>query len=572
MLANTLNTESAKAQITPNAPASDIQRGIQPTLPTPTPEILPPVEDLLPSPATPSTSGNVEVLPSELEGTIKVEKFQVEGSTVFSQEKLADITKDLTGREITFAELLQAADDVTKLYVDEGYITSGAYIPANQTFNKEGSIVTIKVVEGSLESIEVKGTKRLNPAYVRSRLAIATGKPLNQKKLLEALQLLQLDPLIKNLSGELAAGITPGSNILSVKVTEAKTRTAQIKLDNNRAPSIGSFQRQVQLNEANLLGLGDGLNIAYANTDGSNSWNASYTLPVNPRNGTLQLNYSDASTKVIEKPFDVLDIEGNSKEYGITFRQPVIQTPRKEFALGITANRRESDIGFLESLIGERLPYPSPGADKDGKTKVSTVRFFQDWTQRNTKQVIAARSEFSLGVNAFDATINDNGPDGEFISWKGQGQWVRLLAPETLLLVRGNLQFADRALLPSEQIGIGGQSTVRGYRQDLLLADNGLISSAELRYPVVRVPQIKGLLSVTPFIDFGTAWNNSGSSENLKNNTLASTGLGLLWQQNDRLTARLDWGIPLISIDSNSSKDSWQENGLYFSIVYTQSF
>lgn len=569
---NSLNTKSVKAQSIPNAPTSDIQRGVQPTFPTPTPEKLPPVENLLPSSSeTPSNRTNVEALPSQVEGTIMVQNFQIEGSTVFSEEELAKVTQNFTGREISFAELVKAADAVTKLYVDAGYITSGAYIPANQTFNQEGSLVSIKVVEGSLESIKVSGTKRLSSNYVRSRLAIATGKPLNQKKLLKALQLLQINPLLKNISAELATGVEPGTSILEVKVTEAKTRNAQIKLDNSRIPSIGSFQRQVQLNESNLLGLGDGLNISYSNTDGSDSWNASYTLPINPRNGTLQINYSNSSTKVIEEPFDILDIEGDSQEYGITFRQPLIQTPSKEFAVGITASRRESDIGFLETLAGERLPYPSPGADENGRTKVSAVRFFQDWTQRSSKEVIAARSQLSVGVNAFDATVNDNAPDSEFISWRGQAQWVRLLAPETLLLVRGDIQLADRALLPSEQIGIGGLNTVRGYRQDLLLTDNGLLASAELRYPVLRVPKIKGLLSITPFIDFGTAWNSSDVSRApIEDNTIVSTGLGLLWQQSDRLSARFDWGIPLVSVDSNNN--TWQENGLYFSILYTQPF
>lgn len=566
-----INTTPVKAQTTPNPPSSDIQRGPTPPTPTPTPEKLPPIENLFPSPATPSLPDNVEALPTQVEGTIKVDNFQVEGSTVFNQEELAKVTEKFTGEEITFAQLLQVADEITKLYLDAGYVTSGAYIPANQTFKKEGSVVTIKVVEGGLESIRVSGTKRLNSSYVRSRLAIATGEPLNQNKLLEALQLLQLNPLINNISADLATGTDPGTSVLEVKVTEAKTRTAQLQLDNNRAPSVGSFQRQIQLNEANLLGLGDGLNIGYSNTDGSDIWNASYTLPVNPRNGTIQFNYSNSSTEVIEEPFDVLEIKGDSQEYGITYRQPVIQTPTKELAFGISASRRESDIGFLEAIAGERLPYPSPGADEDGETKVTAVRLFQDWTQRSNRQVIAARSQFSVGVNAFDATVNDDAPDSQFLSWRGQAQWVRLLAPETLLLVRGDIQLADRALLPSEQIGIGGQSTVRGYRQDSLLADNGFLASAELRYPVLRVPEINGLLSITPFIDFGTAWNSSEAGRTpLENNTIASTGLGLLWQQNNRLTARFDWGIPLVSVDSD--RDSLQENGLYFSILYTQPF
>lgn len=571
-LVNLFFTTSLKAQAQVNPPGSDIQRGVPPTPTIPTPEKLPRPEDLLPSlPTTTPTPTTPEAVPSGFSEKIKVERFVVVGSTVFDEKKFAEVTKDFTNKPITFTKLLQAANAITQLYVDAGYVSSGAFIPSNQTFKVEGSIVKITVVEGKLETIRVRGTRRLNPNYVRSRLAIATGKPLNQKKLVEALQLLQRNPLIKNISAELGAGLRPGTSILEVKVTEAQTRSVQAILDNNRTPTIGSFQRQVQLNDANLLGLGDGLSIAYANTDGSDSWDFSYTLPVNARNGTLQLNYSTSSTKVIEKPFDLLDIDGNSQEYGITFRQPILQTPTQELALGITANRRDSDIGYLKALVGERFPYPSPGAE-DGKTKVSAVRLFQEWTQRSDRQVIAARSQFSLGVNVFDATTNDTDPDTEFFAWRGQAQWVRVLAPETLLLVRGNLQLADRALLPSEQIGVGGQGTVRGYRQDLLLADNGFLASMELQYPILRIPQIQGVLQITPFIDFGSAWNTSSAGRTpLEDETLVSTGLGLLWKQSDRLTARFDWGIPLVSV-SSGEKDSWQENGLSFSIIYTQPF
>jgi hemolysin activation/secretion protein len=41
--------------------------------------------------------------------------------------------------------------------------------------------------------------------------------------------------------------------------------------------------------------------------------------------------------------------------------------------------------------------------------------------------------------------------------------------------------------------------------------------------------------------------------------------LGLLWQQ-DNFSARLDWGIPLVPIDGE--KQTWQENGIYFSLIY----
>lgn len=546
-------------------PSGDIQRGIQdepPILPQ-QPSNLPPPEELFPSsPPTP------QVVPNEFSGTITVDRFNIIGSSVFSREELAEATKPFTNRKITFAELLQASEAVTKLYRDRGYITSGAFIQANQTFKADSSTIAIQVVEGSLESIQVSGLRRLDPNYVRSRLAVATNKPLNVNKLLQALQLLQLNPLIKNISAELAAGANPGTSILVIKATERKTFTAQISLENNRSPSIGSFQRQIQLNQANLLGFGDALNIAYANTDGSNDVGASYTLPINPYNGTLEFSYNYTNSRVIEKPFDILDIQGTSQDFSVTLRQPIMQTPNEEFALGVTASRRESDVGFLESYYPKRIPFPSPGAI-DGQTRLSILRFFQDWTKRNSRQVLAARSQFSFGISAFDSTTNRNPPDGQFVSWRGQAQWVRLLAPDTLLLIRADAQLADRKLVPLEQFGLGGQRTVRGYRQDLLLVDKAFLASAELRYPILRVPQIGGVLQVTPFIDFGTGSDGTSTGAVQVPDNLASVGLGLLWESNN-LNARLDWGIPLVSVDSR--RNTLQEDGLYFSLVYTQPF
>jgi len=52
--------------------------------------------------------------------------------------------------------------------------------------------------------------------------------------------------------------------------------------------------------------------------------------------------------------------------------------------------------------------------------------------------------------------------------------------------------------------------------------------------------------SLPPFVDVGTTWNSFGR---VQTNTLASVGLGLRWQQGDRFTARLDWGIPLVEVD-----------------------
>ncbi|MEH2460455.1 MAG: ShlB/FhaC/HecB family hemolysin secretion/activation protein [Nostoc sp.] len=540
-------------------PPQDVQPPAPSPLPSPElPQPLPPPAELFP-PSAPTPTPE-EPLPGNFPQSIVVERFEVIGSTVFSAQELAKATAEFTKRPISLTEVYQARSKITDLYLKNGYITSGAYIPP-QTIRS--GVVKIQVVEGKLEDIQVTGTRRLNPNYVRSRLAIATSPPLNRQRLLEALQLLQLNPLIQNVSAELSAGSQNGVSLLEVKISEAKTFSSQIILDNGRSPSVGSFRRRLQLNEANLLGLGDALGVAYTNTDGSNSFDASYTLPLNPHNGTLSFNYGTTSSNVIEPPFNVLDIQSASRYYELTFRQPIFQTPTQEFAVGLTASRRESEASY--SPLGERLAFPGLGADEQGRTKVSALRFFQEWTSRNSHEVIALRSQFSLGIDALNPTINQNPPDSRFFAWQGQAQWARLLAPETLLLLRLNTQLASRTLLPLEQFGLGGQDSIRGYRQDYLLTDNGTFVSAEVQVPILRLPQIDSTLQVVPFADFGIGWNSS-SVKNPDHNILAAVGLGLRWSQSDRFTVRLDWGIPLVSVDSNER--TLQENGLYFSLFY----
>ncbi|MEL6163646.1 MAG: ShlB/FhaC/HecB family hemolysin secretion/activation protein, partial [Cyanobacteria bacterium J06628_3] len=474
-----------------------------------------------------------------------------------------EVLAPFTNKPITFAQLEQAKSAVVQYYIDNKYVTSGAFIPVGQSI--EDGVVQIEIVEGKLEEIQISGNTRLKSDYIRSRIARATKTPLNQEKLLEALQLLQINPLIESLSAELSAGTRPGLNVLLVRVEEAKTFGVTTGLDNNRSPSIGSFRRQVQLNQANLLGWGDGLNLGYSNTDGSNTFNAGYSLPLNPRNATLSFNYSTSDSDIIEDTFDQLDIESGSSNYDLTFRQPLVQTPTEEFALGFTASRRDSQVSSeILSENGISLSELSPGAEEDGDTRISALRFFQEWISRNNREVIAARSQFSLGVGALNATVNSDAPDSRFLSWQGEAQWTRLLARDTLLLIRGNVQLSPDRLLAGEQYSLGGIENVRGYRQNFLLRDNGAFASAEVQLPILRVSQIDGLLQFAPFIDIGTTWDNS--DEENDDNTLASVGLGLRWRQGDNFNARIDWGIPLISVDKQG--DSLQENGLYFSLQY----
>jgi hemolysin activation/secretion protein len=96
-------------------------------------------------------------------------------------------------------------------------------------------------------------------------------------------------------------------------------------------------------------------------------------------------------------------------------------------------------------------------------------------------------------------------------------------------VLRSDLQFSTRALVPLEQFSLGGLQSVRGYRQDALLTDNGFFASAEVRLPILRVEKLEGVLQVVPFVDFGIGWNSSDNPDP-DPNSLVGVGLGLQCQ------------------------------------------
>ncbi|MGD1850055.1 MAG: ShlB/FhaC/HecB family hemolysin secretion/activation protein [Cyanophyceae cyanobacterium] len=530
------------------------------------PSPLPPLDEILPQdPQTPDPKAPVQPTGDRPGEAVFIRGYRFEGNTVFSDEELSELLQDYQNRELRFEEVLEARTVITEHYIQAGYTTSGAYVPL-QTIT-DGTVL-LQILEGRLEALEIVGLERLKEGYVRSRLRRSLQAPLNTSRVLEALQLLQLDPLIENISAELSAGRRPGENLLRVELTEADPWGLELSADNGRSPSVGSTRLQITGSHGNLLGWGDSLELGYTYTQGSDAWDLRYEVPINGMDGSIALRAALNSSEVIEEPFNALDIQAQSQQFDITYRQPIFRKPDRELALGLTLSHLRSET----QLLGEDFQL-SPGANEDGETRLTTVGLFQEWTQRDTQQVFAVRSQFTWGIDALDATTRRVSPDAEFFSWQGQAQWVRQMGRDSLFLLRGDIQLADRPIVPLEQFSSGGPFSVRGYRQDQLLTDSGFLVSAELRLPIWRVSEADlaggGVLQVIPFFDVGKGWN-LGDSPDPDPDVLAGVGVGLRWQQGDFLTIRLDYGVPLTDVDI--VRDTWQENGLYFSVQWRPQF
>ena len=233
---------------------------------------------------------------------------------------------------------------------------------------------------------------------------------------------------------------------------------------------------------------------------GADNLEGSYALPLNRFDTSIGLHGSRLNTSIVEDPLLPLAITSLTKSFGLVLRQPVYQRPNQEVAVSVGFDHSDNQSW----LLGEPFNV-SPGA-VDGQMVVSVLRLSQEWLQRGPKHVLALRSTFNLGLDVWDATENGvpGDPDATFFSWLGQAQYVRrLFNTQNQVILRLTGQCTSDRLLALEQISVGGYNSVRGYIENQLVRDRGLISSIEFRVPVLFDKSGAGMLHLAPFFDFG---------------------------------------------------------------------
>lgn len=494
---------------------------------------------------------------------VTVKQFQFKGNTIFSQDELTRVVKDYAGREITSEELETARRKLTEHYIGHGYVNSGAVIPDQEVHDGK---IAIQIVEGRLTTIKVTGNRWLRTGYIEPRLTSQAGTPLNLKKLRDGLEVLRQNPNVEQVNAELQPGGLPGESELSVRVRDRQPFWAALQVDNYRPASVNEGEVWLLGGARNLTGNGDSVDLAYGlarggrdkvDFSGLDNFGGAYTLPITVHDTTLQIYGNKDDYAIIEEPFQTLDIKGESHRIGVGLRQPLYRTANRELALGLTFERRESRT----FLLGQPFSL-QPGA-VDGAEKASVIRFVQEWVDRNQNQVIALRSTFSFGVDAFGVTDDGSGRDAKFWAWLGQAQYVRRLwnTPNQLIL-RTDVQWTDEPLLSLEQFTLGGAHSVRGYRENQLVRDRGVYSGIELRVPVLFNKTGTPVLQLAPFVDVGAGWNVRDGTPSPT--SISSAGIGLLVTPVKYLQAQLYWGYAFHHF--HPSERALQDSGIHFQV------
>lgn len=485
---------------------------------------------------------------------LNIKELKIEGNTVLTKE-IESLVAPYLRQTIEEHQLKKLIEQITQLYVQQGYRTSGAFLTEQEISN---GVIRIQIVEGELENIEIEGLQRLKPNYIKSGLKQASQVPLNIDELEKALQSLGADPLIEKVKARLVKGTTAYTSLLLLDIEEAHIFKTKIEVTNSSSPNIGEIKGGITLTAHNLLRLRDLALVQYNLAEGLSTYNLNYTVPLNLQGTAISVDYQNGNTKVIRELFDDLDIRARADTLSFKLLQPIVRSATTEFLMGLSF-----DISESRTFLFNDRPYSFADGAQDGRSKVTVIRWNTDWLKRSSQNVLSVRSRFSLGVDLFDATINENAPDTRFFSWLGQFQWARVLNQDRGIIFSTRLtaQFTSDALLPFEQFNLGGADTVRGYRYNRLLADNGFASTVELGFTIVNEPNGWGNLKLVSFADAGAVWDHDGSFK-----SLASVGLGFDWQPRKWISLNLDYAIPLSAVQDLGN--SLGDKGFSFSLKF----
>jgi filamentous hemagglutinin family protein len=489
---------------------------------------------------------------------IQVKQIKFIGNYVFSDKHLKNIATIKEGSTVGIEDLFKITAKINNYYVNQGYISSGVFIASQEMTN---GVIKVQVIEGTLTELEIKGLSHFQKSYFTKRLPM--GEPLKQDKLLNILTKLNNNPLIADLKAKLIK-ITPETSRLILKVKEKNPLTTQFAVSNSFSPSVGTYGGEANFNY-HFLGNGDIFNFGYSRTNktGLVRYEAGYTFPINRYDGTINVSYTDAETNIVEEPTSALDIQADFKSYKFILRQPIsINNISEQLFVELGLEQISS-----ETFIDNDVSYPFTEGLPDGESKITALRLATEYINKGETSALLLRSQFNLGIDLLDATVSNEGIDGLFWSWLGKAQLLKKLNDDDWILASNlDIQLTPDKLLPIEQISVGGINSVRGYRQNLSIGDNGVIGSVELQIPLFEFLRFNdGVVKLHPFIDGGGVWNNQ--DENIEDSILLSFGLGVSLEIGKIVNARFDYGIPLIDADLPDDFDEGEK--LTFSLVVT---
>lgn len=451
--------------------------------------------------------------------------FKFSSSDVVDQAALSVLLSDYCAREVSFADLQQAAETVTKYYRNRGHLVAVAYFPRQEI---TAGIVEMKILLGSIDSISIDNQSRLRLPLAQTFLkGVQVGGKVHENSLVAALNNLN------DLPGITAAGILePGHNIggteLTVVLKSGQPVENIIYTDNYGGKYAGRYRYGMQTIINEPFRNGDKFVVGgMLSNEAMKNYSFVYEAPLAASGSRLGISFG-RTDYTLGDYFDLIGAVGTARTLGLYGSTPLInQTGRKvNFIYGYDKRHLTDELrlfGSSKQKSSDTFHWGLAGHDrtKHSYTGYSAV-YYQGMMHMDNAEA-QADNKYSDIEGAFSKITTDI-------------NHIRRLGNVTDLHLNFHNQLTNRNLDGSEQFYLGGANGVRAYPQGEAGGDSGYQATAELRY-ATSVPG----LSLAVFTDIGEVQVRKDGQLGDNHRKLAGWGLGIQYARVNDFFLRVDY-------------------------------
>lgn len=501
-----------------------------------------------------------------------VTKIDIRGNTILSEAELATFRAEHEGRTLGLDDVQKIATALEKVYQARGYVARVVFPPQDVS---DGTL-DFQVIEARIGKISVEGEGEtyFDPERNYLRYLAAEGALLNLRDVRESLAVINAHP-DKSARANLDKGEAEGTTDILLTIREEHPLHFSIGLDNTGTENTPRLRATATVQYDNFFDLSQigifQFTWAPEDYDMVKQYAASYLIPLEPLGGPLghSLNlygaYSDASTETI---LGLLEMHGEGSVLGAVYSFPIpeVLSFKQRVSLGLEWQKLEDTTEFGGATWTDEIRKLSLLArwrgirrdrlwDRPGTTLLSLgLRYQKDqlFYDFDTEDYRSMRTE--TDADFWSAAI---GLQRHQALWRQQdrvvdGSWSGHIICQA--------QVSKDRLVPSEQFGLGGYNTVRGYEHRTVTADEGLNVRTELYAPPFRqfLPEtVNERIQLLAFLDGGWARNHDPAAGEIDYENMAGAGFGVRVRCFDSaFIGRADAGWALNDLESTEETEA----------------
>ena len=501
---------------------------------------------------------------------IFVIKFDFYGNRIFSSAKLNSAVAAYTGRNLSLKELYEAANLVTELYQDGGYLSSYAYVPP-QVVSQD--VVVMNVVEARIGNILVEGASDYKKDFIANHLFLLAPDTVLKTSELERKLLILNSYQDLEVRTTLKAGTKPGTTDIIVHVTDKNPYKFLFSIDNYGSEATSLYRLNASGVISNILTSGDtlalngslGIGSLIDAAIGRGEFDLTqliyidfdYAFPILYDGVRLGFNFSYSNYTSSVEEFRPIDPNGYSLRYSLYTEYPIVMS-YSNLLLVRFAIAGENTRDFYSGIT------PDAATEDDIlKAEATIVGNFYPTYYTGLLYSVAYKGGFGglLGLTDKNPTSsnmyasgNFNVIDASFTVFQYASRFVRFN-----LDLDG--QFSFNTLLASERYYLGGIYSVRGYPSSYVSGDSGFSGTFETRFNF-----LSERLQLFAFVDGGMVFNKQTTAFRDSSYMLLSVGGGIKGYPINGFGLSLEYGYPLIS--ETDKPYEFTESSIYFRISY----